>query len=315
MFRVPRVDVDAAVVVLSLWCCPYRLLLTIMLIVSPPLTFNCQGQYEHFRNRESVFKEYHPYYEHEGKNVSAVAGQSILIPCGVRNLGDRYVSWLRGSDLQVLSSGWDKFTGDSRIRIIPADRSHSWTLAIRNVTTSDTGVYYCQVNTEPKLSLTNYLTVTDSTALIPGNHERGVQAGSSLTLKCSIVKTVLPHENPPSIQWLQNGQPVDSKDHVVVTTKWSNEETSLESRLEISSVELSDSGVYTCQSGDTSQPSKVNAEANVTVIVISGEQRAAILEENTATTRYAPNTDWKWIWSCSWIIYYQLIIGRALVFN
>ena len=45
------------------------------------------------------------------------------------------VSWLRGSDLQVLSSGWNKFTGDNRIRIIPADQSHSWTLAITNVTT------------------------------------------------------------------------------------------------------------------------------------------------------------------------------------
>jgi hypothetical protein len=69
------------------------------------------------------------------------------------------VSWLRGSDLQVLSSAWTKFTGDDRIRIIPADQTHSWTLAINNVSIKDTGPYLCQVNTEPKLTLYNYLTV------------------------------------------------------------------------------------------------------------------------------------------------------------
>ena len=69
------------------------------------------------------------------------------------------VSWLRGSDLQVLSSGWDKFTSDNRIRIFPADQSHSWTLSITNVTTKDTGAYLCQVNTEPKLTLRYILTV------------------------------------------------------------------------------------------------------------------------------------------------------------
>ena len=53
--------------------------------------FSFAGQFEHFRNRESVFKEYKPYFEHQGKNLSAVTGQSVHMPCGVRNLGDRYV--------------------------------------------------------------------------------------------------------------------------------------------------------------------------------------------------------------------------------
>jgi len=123
------------------------------------MTSKCHGQFEHFRNRESVFKEYHPFFEHEGRNLTAVTGQSVHMPCGVRNLGDRYVSWLRGSDLQVLSSGWDKFTADSRIRIFPADQTHSWTLSITNVTIKDTGAYLCQVNTEPKLTLRYFLTV------------------------------------------------------------------------------------------------------------------------------------------------------------
>ena len=51
------------------------------------------GQFEHFRNRESVFKEYRPFFEHDGRNLTAVTGQSVHLPCGVRNLGDRYVSF------------------------------------------------------------------------------------------------------------------------------------------------------------------------------------------------------------------------------
>jgi len=136
-----------------------RLFLICLYIITPPMTSKCHGQFEHFRNRESVFKEYHPFFEHEGRNLTAVTGQSVHMPCGVRNLGDRYVSWLRGSDLQVLSSGWDKFTADSRIRIFPADQTHSWTLSITNVTIKDTGAYLCQVNTEPKLTLRYFLTV------------------------------------------------------------------------------------------------------------------------------------------------------------
>lgn len=254
-----------------------KLLVLGLFIISPPLTSNCHGQYEHFRNRESVFKEYRPYFEHEGRNMSAVTGQSVHLPCGVRNLGDRYVSWLRGSDLQVLSSGWNKFTGDNRIRIIPADQSHAWTLAITNVTTKDSGPYFCQVNTEPKLTLTFNLKVEDSTAAIPGNHERGVQAGSELKLQCRILKIVQPHETPPSaMRWLHNGDALPTNDdRITLSSAWNPKEITLVSTLAISPVNLEDTGLYTCQSG-------FNSEANVTVIVISGEQRAAIQEENSS---------------------------------
>lgn len=217
--------------------------------------------------------------------MSAVTGQSVQLPCGVRNLGDRYVSWLRGSDLQVLSNGWDKFTADSRIRIIPADQSHSWTLSITNVTTKDTGSYLCQVNTEPKLTLSYYLSVegdlhyrikpqlitviiSDSTAAIPGNAERGVQAGSQLKLQCRILKIVQPHETLPlpsaSMRWLHNGHVLMASDRVTLSSHWNSQEITLVSTLTIYPVNIEDSGLYTCQSG-------FNSEANVTVIVISGQ--------------------------------------------
>lgn len=76
------------------------------------------------------------------------------------------VSWLRSSDSQVLSAGWTKFVGDRRFMVFPAERSHTWGLEIRNVTPADTGLYFCQVNTEPKISLDFHLTVTGTRRVV-----------------------------------------------------------------------------------------------------------------------------------------------------
>ena len=59
----------------------------------------------------------------------------------------------------------------------------------------------------------NHSHLTDSTAAILGNHERGVQAGSQLKLQCRILKILQPHEKPPfdeTMKWLHNGQKVSN---------------------------------------------------------------------------------------------------------
>ena len=50
-----------------------------------------------------------------------------------------------------------------------------------------------------------FFSPAESFALIPGNNERYVQAGSQLELECQISKTVFPGESPPSIGWFRNG--------------------------------------------------------------------------------------------------------------
>ncbi|TRY67343.1 hypothetical protein TCAL_14676 [Tigriopus californicus] len=192
------------------------------------------------------------------------------------------VSWLRASDSQVLTTGWTKFTGDRRVKVIPADRSHTWGLGIRNVTPSDTGFYLCQVNTEPKITLRFHLSVTKSFAFIPGNNERYVQTGSQLELKCRISKTVLPGENPPIIEWTRNGTLEPRMGNHVRSSPavFNKAQNSVESTLRIDSVTLDDSGIYKCTSNAAS-------EATVTVLVTSGEQRAAIVEENSGRSGHS----------------------------
>ncbi len=90
------------------------------------------------------------------------------------------VSWFRASDSQVLSTGWTKFTGDRRVKVLPADRSHSWGLQIRNVTPADTGLYLCQVNTEPKISLPFHVTVTGTGKLCSEEFSLKVNSASRI---------------------------------------------------------------------------------------------------------------------------------------
>lgn len=69
------------------------------------------------------------------------------------------VSWIRSSDLQILSSGRVVFTSDSRFTVdtVETDDEHVdqeerqlWTLTLHQARVTDEGLYECQLNTEPK---------------------------------------------------------------------------------------------------------------------------------------------------------------------
>ena len=65
-------------------------------------------------------------------------------------------SWLRSSDVSVLTDGGLVFSSDPRIAVVspsrPGQTAGTWTLQIRQVTRGDEGEYQCSVNTEMKMS-------------------------------------------------------------------------------------------------------------------------------------------------------------------
>ncbi|MPC27604.1 hypothetical protein E2C01_020778 [Portunus trituberculatus] len=69
------------------------------------------------------------------------------------------VSWIRKRDLHVLTSGMVVFASDQRFQVIHAEKSENWTLQVKYVQLRDAGVYECQVNTVPKISMAYTLTV------------------------------------------------------------------------------------------------------------------------------------------------------------
>jgi hypothetical protein len=66
---------------------------------------------------------------------------------------------MRKRDMHILSAGIFMYTSDLRFQVIHPDKSENWTLQIKSPQERDSGVYECQVSTEPKMSLNYTLNV------------------------------------------------------------------------------------------------------------------------------------------------------------
>ena len=59
---------------------------------------------------------------------------------------------MRQSDLAILASGGISHTSDARISTSADETLNDWQLRIDAAQTKDSGLYECQVNTEPKIN-------------------------------------------------------------------------------------------------------------------------------------------------------------------
>ncbi|MPC41045.1 hypothetical protein E2C01_034626 [Portunus trituberculatus] len=84
-------------------------------------------------------------------------GRPAVLTCVVKHIGNRQVSWIRGRDLHVLSSGQITFSSDARLSV--AHSQDSWTLTIKFSQPRDAGTYSCQINTQPPQAVWYNLTV------------------------------------------------------------------------------------------------------------------------------------------------------------
>ncbi|XP_043513774.1 uncharacterized protein LOC122530679 isoform X3 [Frieseomelitta varia] len=169
-----------------------------------------------------------PVFEPTAANVSAFVGQTVYLPCRVRNLGDKVVSWMRSKDLHILTSGNTLFSSDTRFGPQHTPGSDAWTLRLDNARKTDSGKYECQVNTEPKMMYAVQLSVRDPdkpegydephsqqtrisyestapVAAIMGPREQRVPSGSTITLRCVILS---PYQTRPirGVQWLRDNK-------------------------------------------------------------------------------------------------------------
>ncbi|XP_044258844.1 hemicentin-1-like isoform X1 [Tribolium madens] len=200
------------------------------------------------------------------RELEATEGQTLLLPCTVRYLGDKVVSWIRSRDLHILTSGPFTFSSDSRFEAVPSLGGDFWGLRIRGVHLSDAGQYECQVNTDPKMSLALNLSVSVSgarkfessrwlgQALIKGPREVYVRDGSLVTFTCEISPLSTPQSGgfmsaKPKVRWLHdNKELLFEPSHSHISTKTLFEESSRKviGILKISKASWRDSGQYTC---------------------------------------------------------------------
>ncbi|KAI5631577.1 immunoglobulin v-set domain-containing protein [Phthorimaea operculella] len=194
---------------------------------------------------------YFPYFEYNvPRNVTTVVGQTAFLHCRVEQLGDKAVSWIRKRDLHILTAGILTYTSDQRFQVIRPDKSENWTLQIKFPQERDAGIYECQVNTEPKMSLAFQLNVVEAKAHILGPVDLYVKTGSSLSLTCILSQG--PHDLG-TIFWYKGSKLIEYKEveanevvdepRIKLRTEWTEQLTSV---LTIDKLLPSDSGNYTC---------------------------------------------------------------------
>ncbi|KRT85649.1 Immunoglobulin, partial [Oryctes borbonicus] len=202
------------------------------------------------------------------KEIQAIAGQTIVLPCTVRHLADKVVSWIRTKDLHILTSGAVTFTADNRFEAV---YSHAdfWGLRIRGVRITDTGQYECQVNTDPKMNFALNLTVSDVgmrdavdidtkyayVASIKGPKEVYVREGSPVTFTCEIVSQTGAHDiffPKPRVRWLYEGKEITHElDRGGISVDTDYRDRKITSRLRVATVTMKDGGLYTCSQAAT----------------------------------------------------------------
>ena len=78
----------------------------------------------------------------EGQVFRAEVGESIVLPCNIRNLGPMILLWKKGT--RVLTAGKTKVRRDDRMNLLDNETD----LQIQNLKISDGGEYICEVETD-----------------------------------------------------------------------------------------------------------------------------------------------------------------------
>ncbi|XP_014103740.1 zwei Ig domain protein zig-8 [Bactrocera oleae] len=225
-----------------------------------------------------------PYFDFDvPRNLTVTVGQTGFLHCRVERLGDKDVSWIRKRDLHILTAGSTTYTSDQRFQVIRPENSGNWTLQIKYPQQRDSGIYECQINTEPKMSLSYTFNVIELKANIIGPTDLYVKSGSDINLTCRIMQG--PHElgnifwykGTEIIDMSANLNEIDSATRISVDNDWTD---GLTSRLKIRRAMPSDTGNYTCVP-------TIAKSSSVYVHVIIGEHPAAM--QHNSSSMYSGN--------------------------
>ena len=64
-------------------------------------------------------------------NLTVSEGQTVHLPCHVKQIGNNNLAWVRSNDSTILSIDTDIVTHDKRFRIVESGHREDWVLIIR----------------------------------------------------------------------------------------------------------------------------------------------------------------------------------------
>ncbi|XP_069169155.1 uncharacterized protein [Procambarus clarkii] len=227
-------------------------------------------------------------------NVTAVLGHRARLPCQVKNLGLKDVSWIRQRDLHILTVGIFTYTSDDRFKVFHPPEAEDWYLDISSVTFRDAGVYECQVSTSPKVSLPIHLTVLAvQEADILGPREVYIQHGSTISLHCEVLAGV---EAVGPVRWLRGASTLNySSPRGGISMEVEKTPTKTMSKLYITRAVKADSGNYTCA------PLYARPDSVIVHVVNAGEESAAAVQSGVGALRAGVGVVWVATLLATWL--------------
>ncbi|GIX74271.1 uncharacterized protein CEXT_150721 [Caerostris extrusa] len=224
-------------------------------------TLTCSFRRADEKTRDPNEDTVRPYFDDNIQtNVSFQLTKTAYIHCTIHAVNDKVVSFVRQRDLHILTIGKYTYTTDQRFAAYHLNDTIVWTLEIRDTRRTDTGVYECQVSSDPKMSLPIQLNIIVVEATIWEGPLLYVKSGSPVNLTCHVQDPM----GTVFLFWYHNGRVLDEgqkrRRQIEVVTELGTTSTS---RLYIAKATQEDSGNYSCQPS-YSEP------ANITLQVLNG---------------------------------------------
>ncbi|XP_071538383.1 zwei Ig domain protein zig-8-like [Panulirus ornatus] len=194
--------------------------------------------------------------------VVAQVGSTATIKCYTHFYGDEMVTWMKRDEDQLLTAGSQVYSSEARYSVAHFRHQKLWELWVRDVRTSDAGLYECQLTTHPPSSFFFTLKVVEARAVLGGGPDVHVHTGGRLRLHCTVQ---LATENPAYIFWFHNNTMINYSPRRPLRVLNQHHGSS----LVISNVTWEDAGTYTCEP-------HLARPANLTLHVVEGEKHAAL---------------------------------------